>query len=193
MKVLDIDYAWEPIQASPGRVYRYPTPLSSHMRKAYSRTAIYRWAVYRNPSNTHPNAVYVGETENLVQRLGGYLHPGPSQQTNKRVKKFLDQEVAKESTVSFELLRFEDFHIITDEQAQCGPLVSPLRLSNPFIRKMMENFAIIVHDPVHCEILNGAMNPLERRREKAEKALQNSTFEERWASIKRRELRKDQA
>jgi hypothetical protein len=192
MAELDIDYQWLRVEGAPGTDYTYPQAVGKYIDEHYSKPAVYRWAFFepeRAPSpqeRQHPRAVYIGETENLAKRLRGYLHPGPSQMTNKRMKAYLDQELSLGTTIELSILRFEAFHIIIDRGRRGSRLVDEFRLSNPFIRKMMENFAAIVQDEVTCDILNKSMNPIKRREEKADKALRELTFSERWAEIERR-------
>lgn len=193
MKDLDIDYAWEPVMSSPGAEYAYPDAVTKYIEEKYSKAAVYRWGFFRarrdsSPEITQsPYAAYVGETENLARRLRGYLNPGPSQTTNKRMKAYLDQELKPGTRIELSMLRFEAFHIIIDRANSDSRLVAEFGLGNSYIRKMMENFALIVHDPVHCEILNKSLNPIERRQQKAEKALLGSTLEQRLAGIEKRQ------
>jgi hypothetical protein len=192
MGELDIDYAWEPLLSSPNSRYVYPHEATEYIAQNYSKAAVYRWAFFKPGHGSEPDAmqspqaVYIGETENLARRLRGYLHPGPSQATNKRMKAYLDQELKLGTAIALSILRFETFHIIIDRGKSDSRLIAEFRLGNPFIRKMMENFAIIVQDPVTCDVLNKSLNPLERRQEKADKALRELSFSERRAAIGRR-------
>ena len=177
MGELNIDYAWEPVISFPNVRYAYPNAVTKYIDEHYSKACVYRWAFFEARQSSNPDAVqfpqtvYIGETENLARRLRGYLHPGPSQITNKRMKEYLDRELELGTTIDLSILRFENFHIIIGREKCNAGLVAELGLGNPFIRKLMENFAIIVQDPVTCDILNKSLNPLERRREKAEKAV----------------------
>jgi hypothetical protein len=179
MRELDIDCAWEPVISAPKTRYVYPHPVNKYIEEHYSKPVVYRWAFSKARHGSGPDtmrsaqAVYIGETENLARRLRGYLHPGPSQATNKRMKAYLDEELKLGAIIDLSILRFEDFHIIIDREKRESRLVAEFRLGNPFIRKLMENFAVIAQEPVTCDILNKSMNPLERRREKAEKALRS--------------------
>lgn len=125
--------------------------------------------------------IYVGEAENLARRIRDYIHPG-SKRTAKRIKVRLDEERRNGSRIELDTLKFEPFSILIDRATDTHELISVDRLSNPFIRKMMENIGVIVHDARYCEILNKAPNQMERRRGKAlklTKAVQAMTPEER--------------
>ena len=161
---------------SRGRT-RYKVPLPEQRYSAYSRelfrAAVYGWALYKTPPdqgpsvNSDPYAVYVGEAENLPRRLQGYLRPGSSQQTNKRIKEYLERELSRGSTIELQRFRFRDFHILMSRATETYELISVNALCNPFKRKLVENIGIIVHDARYCEILNAAPDPIERRRQKA--------------------------
>ena len=195
MGELDIDYQWLRVEAASGADYAYPQAVGKHIDEHYSKPAVYRWAFFKpaeGPSpeeRQHPRAVYIGETENLARRLRGYLSPGPSQTTNRRMKAYLDRELGLGTTIELSILRFEAFHIIIDRARNDSRLVDEFRLSNPFIRKMMENFAVIVQDEVTCDILNKSMNPIKRREEEADKAFRELSFSERLAQIERQSSR----
>ena len=172
VKELAINYEWVPVESQPGQPYRYPQSVSRYVRSTYLRPAVYRWAVYSPDGEERsanikptPRAAYVGEAENLGARFQGYLRPCPSQQTNKRIKEYLDSALGKGSIIQFEVLKFEDFVIRTHHGKP--ERVSVTNLQVEYIRKMMENFALAIQDRVNCEILNRVLNPIERRRQKA--------------------------
>jgi hypothetical protein len=108
----------------------------------------------------------VGEAENLAGQLQGYLHPGPSQQTNKRIKERFDRDVQTGSRIELHMVKFRDFHVLMDQGNETHELISANTLSNPFVRKLVENIGVILHDARYCEILNKAHNPMERRADK---------------------------
>jgi hypothetical protein len=191
MSDLDIACAWDTVNCGPKIEYAYPHAVTKYIEEHYSKAAVYRWGFFKARRNSDPeitqspHAAYIGETENLARRLRGYLHPGPSQTTNKRLKAYLDEQLTLGTRIVLSILRFQAFHIIIDREKSDARLVAEFGLGNPHIRKMMENLAVIVHDPVHCEILNKSLNPIERRLERAEKALRDSTLEQRLAAIEK--------
>lgn len=105
-----------------------------------------------------------------------------TKKTAKRIKSHLDDEKTKGSTVHLDTIKFEEFSILTDSSVQRYELISMGSLCNPFVRKMMEDFGVLTHDPTSCEILNKAGSLMERRRDKAmlaQQALDAMTPEER--------------
>jgi hypothetical protein len=81
----------------------------------------------------------------------------------------------KGSKAELHTLAFDPVHILLDQESDEYELIAMHRLGHPFIRKMMENAGILLHDPRVTEILNSALNPLERRRIKALKLRANTS------------------
>jgi len=107
---------------------------------------------------------YIGEAENLAERMRDYLWPGKNNQTELQLKAdFLDHSKSGGS-VELQTLRFDPFGINNVN-------VYESQLGNPYIRKMMENFLLADHDRVHCELKNCVANPIERRRRKSMRAV----------------------
>jgi hypothetical protein len=100
VKNSEISFSWIAIQSSQSISYFFPAPVSSYIRSQYRRPAIYRWLIERDGKAS----TYIGETENLEHRLYHYLKPGPSQKTNRRVREFLDEELAHGASIEFDVL-----------------------------------------------------------------------------------------
>jgi hypothetical protein len=66
------------------------------------------------------------------------------------------EEIAEGSVVRLQVLKFETFFIN-------GQYINLPSLSDPARRKLMENLAILLHDKVHCELLNEDMSRIGRR------------------------------
>ncbi len=174
--IVDIQHGWVPVESSPGMLYRYPQTISEYMKEKYACLAVYRWAVYRGDGH-EPYMVYVGEAENLVRRLQDYLRG--TKPTAKRIKSRLDLVLEKGSRIEIHCLEFQPFHLLIDKARDEHELIALHRLSNLFVRKMMENIGVLLHDARYCKILNKAPNPMERRRDRAQKRLAGSTNREK--------------
>jgi hypothetical protein len=157
-----INYEWQPVELDPGKPFNYPSSLNKAFIGNNSKPALYRWAL--KDENGLLTGAYIGETENLVRRIKGYLRPGPTQQTNIRMRKNFLDHIESGGIVELQILKFEPFGInnvnVYDES----------QLGNSYIRKMMENFLLADHDSVHCELKNCVANPIERRRRKSMRA-----------------------
>ena len=55
--------------------------------------------------------MYVGEAELLPRRIYGYLNPGTTQQTNKRLKALFESELQRGRKVALDVLAFEPFSL----------------------------------------------------------------------------------
>ncbi|HEY5177832.1 MAG TPA: hypothetical protein VII95_19945 [Terriglobales bacterium] len=159
---LRISYEWEPIEVAPGKLFACQSPLTKAFVDSYSKPALYRW-VFRGQSGVI-SAAYIGEAENLAQRVQGYIWPGRTQQTNLRMKDEFLKHMSSGGAVELQILRFEPFGINNVN------VFHESQLGNPYIRKMMENFLLADHDPVHCELKNCVANPIERRSRKSARA-----------------------
>ena len=131
MKNFEISFSWIAVQSSQSISYFFPAPVSSYIRSQYRRPAIYRWLIERDGKAS----TYIGETENLERRLYHYLKPGPSQKTNRRVREFLDEELAHGASIEFDVLCFEPFVIN-------GREYSPEKLWEKEVRCFLENLLI---------------------------------------------------
>src|ERR1039457_5941128 len=156
-----INYDWQPVETDLGKPFTYPSALSEFFDGTYSKPALYRW-VFRDKRGLI-SAIYIGETENLAQRVKDYMSPGRTPQTNLRMKEDFLNHIESGGIVELQILRFEPFGInnVNVYESQMG---------NPYVRKMMENFLLADHDQVHCELKNCVANPIERRRRKSMRA-----------------------
>jgi|GEM_PF-2233891 len=135
---LRISYEWEPIEVAPGKLFACQSPLTKAFVDSYSKPALYRW-VFRGQSGVI-SAAYIGEAENLAQRVQGYIWPGRTQQTNLRMKDEFLKHMSSGGAVELQILRFEPFGINNVN------VFHESQLGNPYIRKMMENFLLADHD-----------------------------------------------
>lgn len=161
---MDIRYSWVPVELEEGM------PLTLSKDKALAavapqsmtstlsqRSAIYRWGFFKRGQLVQ---AYVGETENLRQRVRGYFRPGPTQTTNKRMNALFRKAIDEGFEVKLETLKIEPIRI--NQINVCNQ-----NLAYPFLRKMMENFVLADFDVVNCTLHNSCQNPVERRGQKA--------------------------
>ncbi len=160
----DIQYKWVPVDLGDGKllVLSRDTTLASiaprgSIRALPATSAIYRWGFFKG---SVLREAYVGETENLKQRIQGYLRPGPTQATNKRMNALFWKAVDEGFEVRLEILEIEPVMI---NQVR----VRNQNFADPFLRKMIENFVLADFDVVNCKLHNVALNRIERRRRKA--------------------------
>lgn len=137
---------WVPVYCEESVVYSYPDRVTQYMRRRYTRPGVYRWLVLSPGSTAAPQA-YVGEAEDLAQRLYQYLHPGPLQQTNLRLKSLLNAARRQGKQVRLELLEI-------DSVAVAGWKVSANDLGSKFFRRFVENLLTIYHEKAGFSLLN---------------------------------------
>jgi hypothetical protein len=153
----DIRYQWIPARSDREVPFELTDKAIPQVTQLPQKPAIYRWVFLKNGT---PTKTYIGETENLRTRIRGYLNPGPSQETNKRINAEFKMALAFGLTVRLEVLQIEPIRINR-------VIIRNESLSDQYVRKMMENFVLADVDVVYCELLNAALNPIERRKRKA--------------------------
>ncbi len=146
MGELTLQHEWVPAQNAPGRPYLFPGDLSPYFREHYRRPCIYRWNVFKSQPEDSRKA-YVGETELLDRRVYHYLHPGPRQQTNLRLKALFDMELSKGNSIALEIFGFETFCLN-------GVSISVADLRDKVVRRLMEGIASIALHQQGFELLN---------------------------------------
>lgn len=144
---LDLSYAWEPVLVKEGQEYHYSMPISRYMKEHYSCSAIYRWDIYEQIPEDKKQ-IYIGEAQILCpQRIQGYLTPGPSQQTNRRIKEKFQRFLKDGLKIRLEVLRLQRSFIGKI------PLV-PSELSNKFVRHCIEALLITNYQNKGYTLLN---------------------------------------
>lgn len=144
---LDISYTWEPVLAKEDQEYHYPMPISRYMKEHYNRSSIYRWDIYEQLLEDRKQ-IYIGEAQILCpQRIRGYLTPGPSQQTNKRMKEKFQGFLKDGLKIRLEVLRLQGLFIGK------VPLAAS-ELSNKYVRRCIEALLIINYQNKGYALLN---------------------------------------
>ncbi len=113
---LRLEARWETTE------YKFPRPPTT----LSTGPAVYCWCV-----DGHP--VYVGEAESLKRRIQHYATPGPSQQTNLRMKAHLEAEQGAGRVVALEVLRSIWLN---------GERVRTDALSQKWLRRLLEAWCI---------------------------------------------------
>jgi hypothetical protein len=107
------------------------------MKEQYCRPAVYRWRVWTPGYGIH--AFYVGETDNLANRIQHCLRPGHTQATNLRLKAYFDEAVNQKQQVELETLAFDPFQVNKVN-------FSVELLGHTHIRRMLENLVLVLLD-----------------------------------------------
>ena len=140
-------YQWKPILKEECKEYFFPEGITPFMGRNYRKPAIYRWNIFRSDSEDE-KLIYIGETQELCpQRINGYLNPGPSQKTNKRIKEMFQDYLNKGLKIRLERLQFneikiENFTLTSDD------------LEDKHIRRFIEELMVIIYRQKGFQILN---------------------------------------
>ena len=105
---LNLKFDWKPVLLEDGTEYLFPGSQTRGMKERYGGPAVYRWNIYTKVSEDLKLA-YIGETVSLCPgRIAGYLKPGPSQITNRRINGEFKELIAKGRKIRLETLVVTD-------------------------------------------------------------------------------------
>lgn len=144
---LEFAYQWEPVLMDENTEYFFPERITPFMRKRYKQSAIYRWDIFRKEPEDE-KLIYIGEAQELCpQRINGYLNPGPSQKTNKRIKEKFQGYLDKGFKIGLEILQFdkikiENFTLTIND------------LNDKHVRRFVEELMVIIYKQKGFQILN---------------------------------------
>jgi len=137
---------WIRVETSPGSPYTFQMEINPHFRLHWNKPAVYRWIILKQAS-ADIQRLYIGEAEHLPRRIYGYLHPGPSQRTNQRLKSEFEKEITTGNVIFLEVLNFTPFTIenITISQED---------LHNKMVRRFLENLCTMYYSKAGYTVLN---------------------------------------
>lgn len=138
------EYEWEPVMKKDGTKYLFPNERGS-IKVSYSQPAVYRWNAHKPGV---PRRYYVGEAQNLKDRLYGYLKPGSGQQTNKEINRLLYQLIEDRFMVCLEVLNILKLSMDTVRE------YSEKDMESKFFRKFIENLMLTIAEEAGDILLN---------------------------------------
>lgn len=117
------------------------------MKMRYKGPAIYRWNVHKSTPGDK-KLVYVGEAKELCPgRIKGYLDPGPTQETNKRISELFKGFLHNGLKITL------DVYIISE--IEIGSSMFPsMSLGDTHVRLLVESAIIIEHKQKGFSLLN---------------------------------------
>ncbi len=141
--------------AAVGQPYRFPQKTTKFLRQRYQGPAVYCWRVDRPGLRS---VVYVGETDCVLRRLRGVLWPSnKGAETNQRLGRLFRSLLVPGAQITLELLEFEAFIVN-------GYKVTMERLRNPYLRKLLEDIAIVTEARLGSIVLNAGRELVEREK-----------------------------
>jgi hypothetical protein len=143
---LGLNFEWTGVESSPGVCYLFPQEVSKHLKTRFDGPAVYRWNLFLDrPGDL--GVFYVGEADLLPRRLYHYLHPGPSQQTNKRLKQEFQERSERGQKIMLEVLSFSPFDFGNHSFGMDD-------LGNKHLRRFLEAWLTMYHLSCEHELLN---------------------------------------
>jgi hypothetical protein len=129
---LRLVYSWEAVFDVDGIPYLFPNPISAYMKKRHRIPCVYQWLI-REPNQKL--VAYIGQADNLVQRVRGYLSPGPTQATNKRLNRHFRDCIERGCHVELKTLNIIKLDVWDSSYTNN-------ELSDPLLRHLLERFLI---------------------------------------------------
>jgi hypothetical protein len=154
-KSLDFEVRWKTVLAQPDLSYTFPQKVSVHLSNNYFSPAVYRWRVLPKSTDV-PEAIYIGEAEDLSTRIQRVLTPGRKPTTNRKLRNFFDEAIASGSSVILEMADFDEFVIN-------GVRIASKDLHNPFKRRALENLLLSAECGSKRRLVNQCVDSIERR------------------------------
>ncbi|MDP2638249.1 MAG: hypothetical protein Q8P26_04275 [Candidatus Levybacteria bacterium] len=144
---LHLSYSWEPVLFDKDQEYHYPMKISLFMKEHYRLPAIYRWDIYKQLPEDNKK-IYIGEAAILCpRRIQGYLTPGPSQETNKRLKDMFDGFIKDGFKIRLSILKLQ--------YSKLGKVpITINELSDKFTRRYIEAILIVNYSDKGYTLLN---------------------------------------
>ncbi len=140
-------YDWVTVKSDLGEPYGYPQSIGLYLGRKEPLPGIYRWKI-DHLSSPSSQSVLIGESENLLRRLGEYVSPTTKEEAAWKAR--FTQELASGSRITLELLNLE--------RASVGNAVFDKGdLGDPFLRKLIENALVLTQkEDGRCTVLNKA-------------------------------------
>ena len=144
---VEFAYQWESVLTDINKEYFFPEKITPFMRSNYRHPAIYRWNIFKKEPEDE-RLIYIGNTQELCpDRINGYIKPGPSQQTNKRINEELQGYIKIGFKIKLEFLLFDNIKIEDFNLTQSN-------LQDKYVRLFIEALMIIIYKEKGFKMLN---------------------------------------
>ncbi len=144
--MFNLQYSWVPVHVPAGGRYLFPSAVGTSTRVPWNEPAVYRWDVFDQvPRDLRK--LYIGEAANLYTRVNQYRSPGPSQQTNKRIKADFQAQIDQGKRICLDVLRFEPFRFESIE-------ITMVDLISQDARRILEHLFIFYYRKLGYTVLN---------------------------------------
>lgn len=138
-------FEWETVyqEQEVGSPYQYPTFTTKYMKQNYKLPAVYRWHIKID----NKSVLYVGQTNNLLRRIGNYINATSHQKTSIRIKNELQQLITQNAEIYLERMVFEVIYLNSQT-------ITYADLSHEYVRIFLENWLLINYHAQEIELLN---------------------------------------
>lgn len=142
-----LSYQWESVLSASNKVYFFPQEITPFMMLRYKRPAIYRWDVHRSIPGDKKR-VYIGQAKELCpDHIRGYLNPGPTQETNKRISHLFEGFLRDGLKITLDVCSIDGIELYSSE-------FIPMSLGDKHVRLLVESAIIMEHKHKGFSLLN---------------------------------------
>jgi hypothetical protein len=135
---ISLAYEWQAILMREKVEYLFPLAITPFMRMRYKEPAVYRWNIYQKTTEDK-KLVYIGEARELCpRRLYGYLNPGPTQESNKRIKAEFEGYLREGLNIRLDICNIQEITF-------CGSVLGKEALMDKYIRRLVVIAMIVEH------------------------------------------------
>jgi len=133
-----VAYEWQSVFLREKVEYLFPMAISPFMRAACRGPAVFRWDIFQNTPGDR-KMVYIGEAQELCpKRLYGFLNPGPTQQSNKKINTEFRGYLREKLKIKLDVCNIREI-------AFGGSTLGSEALSDKYIRRFIVGTMIIEH------------------------------------------------
>jgi hypothetical protein len=142
------------------QAYNFPQKFTRYMRTKYAIPAVYRWKVLRALNGDPKQPIYIGQGEDLIQRMQRVLTPARQAKkvsTNRRLHDLFQTYVAQGRSIVIEVVDVEPFELN-------GIPFGRGTVHDPFKRLALENILLVIAQRAEAEweLLNMVIDPIEK-------------------------------
>jgi hypothetical protein len=133
-----LSYEWQAVLLRDKVDYLFPLGITPFMRTKYKEPAVYRWNIYQKTPGDK-KLFHIGEAQELCpRRLYGFLNPGPTQQTNKKIKAEFEGYIRDGLNVRLDIC-------VLHELVFGETVLGKQALGDRYIRQLIQTALIVEH------------------------------------------------
>jgi hypothetical protein len=154
-KSIQVGIQWRAALLGEGQPYLFPKKFTPYFRRHHGTAAVYRWRIMSKTGET-TDAVYIGEAEDLAQRVRVLTPPKQNTSTNRRLHDLFQQRLSEGKTIALDVADIDPFEI---NDVQFGKD----SVTDCFKRRTLENLLLsLAASEREHDLLNVVVDPMKK-------------------------------